>query len=50
MWEVMCENPVTGPLIAGCTEQERSAVARSVLSTFEELAGAPDRPVRLGAS
>lgn len=50
MWEMMRDNPMTRSLLAECTEGEIAAVERSVLSTFEGIAGGPDRPVRFDAS
>lgn len=50
MWSMMRENPGTGPLLASCSDEELGAVERSVLSTFEAIAGGPDRPVRFDSS
>lgn len=50
MWEMMQENPITGALLSQCTREELATVKGSVLSSFEALAGAPDRPVRFEAS
>ncbi|KYG06898.1 hypothetical protein BE21_32205 [Sorangium cellulosum] len=50
MWSMMRENPVTRPLFAACSDEELAPVERSVLSSFEELAGGADRPVRFDAS
>lgn len=50
MWEFMTENPLTRALLAPCTTDELANIERSVLSSFEALAGAPDRAVRFDAS
>jgi ubiquinone/menaquinone biosynthesis C-methylase UbiE len=50
MWNMMRDNPVTRSLFAECSDEELAVVERSVLSSFEELAGGVDRPVRLDAS
>jgi ubiquinone/menaquinone biosynthesis C-methylase UbiE len=49
-WSMMRENPGTHPLLAGCSDEELMAVERSVLSSFEQLAGGADRPVSFEAS
>jgi SAM-dependent methyltransferase len=50
MWAMMLDNPHTEALLAQCTSQELDAVARSVLSSFEAMAGAADRSLRFEAS
>lgn len=50
MWAFMAENPVTLPLLASCTAEERAAVERSVVTSFEALAGGADRAIRFDAS
>ena len=50
MWESMLENPVSGAVLARCSEVELSAVEASVLATFASLAGGADRAVRFDAS
>ena len=50
MWAAMRENPVTGPLFMQCSDDELAVVEREVLTSFESLAGGPDRPVRFEAS
>ncbi len=50
MWPAMRENPVTASLLRALSEEELSSVAASVLASFDELAGGPDRPLRLDAS
>jgi ubiquinone/menaquinone biosynthesis C-methylase UbiE len=50
MWEFMLENPVTQTLLTQCTTDELAKVERSVLASFDALAGAPDRAVRFEAS
>jgi ubiquinone/menaquinone biosynthesis C-methylase UbiE len=50
MWEMMLENPVTHGLFVQCTGEELATVEGSVLTSFEALAGAPERPVRFPAS
>lgn len=49
-WSMMRENPVSGPLLAACSDEELAAVEVSVLERFDELAGGADRPVRFDAS
>lgn len=50
MWHSMQENPMSGALLASCTEAERATVEAAVLGTFEELAGGADRPLRFDSS
>lgn len=50
MWNMMRENPVSQSLLSACSDEEFTVVERSVLSTFEEMAGGADRPVRFDAS
>lgn len=50
MWEFMLENPPTKLLFSQCTTDELAEIERSVLSSFEALAGAPDRALRFDAS
>jgi ubiquinone/menaquinone biosynthesis C-methylase UbiE len=50
MWEFMQDNPLTHAVLASCTETELAAVESSVLTSFEALAGAPDRSLRFDAS
>jgi ubiquinone/menaquinone biosynthesis C-methylase UbiE len=50
MWAFMAENPVTLPLLASCTKEERDAIERAVLTSFEALAGGADRAVQFNAS
>ncbi|WP_224249059.1 class I SAM-dependent methyltransferase [Hyalangium gracile] len=50
MWDMMRDNPVSRLMLSACSHEELAAVERSVLSTFEEMAGGTDRPVRFDAS
>lgn len=50
MWAMMRENPMTGPVLAMCSDDEVAAVESAVRKRFEAHAGGPDRPVRFGAS
>ena len=50
MWGMMQENPLTRPLLAMLAKDELAVIERSVLSTFEGMAGGADRPVRFEAS
>jgi ubiquinone/menaquinone biosynthesis C-methylase UbiE len=50
MWGMMQENPLTKPLLAMLADGERATIEQAVLSTFENMAGGADRPVRFNAS
>ncbi len=50
MWHMMEDNPMTKTVLAECSPAEREAVGERIMEAFEEMAGAPDRPLRLPAS
>jgi len=50
MWEMALQNPPMQPLFAALGGDRLRAVERSVLSTFEQRAGGPDRPLRFDCS
>lgn len=50
MWNMMRGNPVSSQLLVACSEEEIAAVERAVLSTYEEMSGGPNRPVRFDSS
>lgn len=50
MWNMMRDNPLTRAVLVACSDEELAAVERSVLSSFEGLAGGAERPVRFDAS
>jgi SAM-dependent methyltransferase len=49
MWSLMLESPLTVPLLSQCADDEIRLVERSVLASFEKLAGG-SRPLRFDAS
>lgn len=50
MWEMALQNPPMQPLFSALSEEALELVERSVLSTFEQRAGSPDRPLRFDCS
>lgn len=50
MWDMLRENPVASALIQSCTDPEIAEIERSVLSTYEAMAGGAARPLKLDAS
>lgn len=50
MWEMALQNPPMQPLFAALPLDRLEAVEQAVLSTFEQRAGGPDRPLRFDCS
>ncbi len=50
MWEMMCDNPVSGAVLGQCSDEELRVVEEAVLESLEATAGGLDRPVRVDAS